>query len=303
MAEIIDGNAIADEIKEEILEETAGLKEKGITPGIATLLVGDDFGSRMYRKAVEKNCESVGFSYVDKTLPSETTEEEVIKVVEELNENPEVSGILPLRPFPEHISDSAVINTIRVDKDIDCFHPFNMGKLTLGEPTLAPCTPSACVELMERVGVDFEGAEIVVVGHSNIVGKPVALLCLNRNATTTVTHIFTSQAGNLEKHTTGADILIVAAGKAGLITPDQVKEGAVVIDVGINRVKVLDEDGNPVLNEKGKPKTRTVGDVDFDAVEPVAKAITPVPGGVGAVTNMMLLNNALKAAKMQAGME
>jgi methylenetetrahydrofolate dehydrogenase (NADP+)/methenyltetrahydrofolate cyclohydrolase len=303
MAEIIDGNAIADEIKEEILQEKAGLEAKGITPGIATLLVGDDFGSRMYRGQVEKNCESVGFNYIEKTLPVETTEEQVIEIVKELNADPEVSGILPLRPFPEHISDSAVIQNIREDKDIDCFHPANMGRLALGEPTLAPCTPSACIELMERAGVEFEGAEIVVTGHSNIVGKPVALLALNRNATVTVTHIFTSQAGNLAKHTTGADILIVAAGKAGLITADLVKEGAVVIDVGINRVKVLDDEGNPVLNEKGKPKTKTVGDVAFDEVKDKCKAITPVPGGVGAVTNMMLLKNALTAAKMQAGPE
>ncbi|MBU4193496.1 MAG: bifunctional 5,10-methylene-tetrahydrofolate dehydrogenase/5,10-methylene-tetrahydrofolate cyclohydrolase [Actinobacteria bacterium] len=303
MAEIIDGNAIADEIKAEIVAEIEKLKEKGITAGIATLLVGDDFGSRMYRKQVERNCESVEFNYIEKTLPAETTEEEVVKVVQELNDDPAVSGILPLRPFPEHISDSAVINTIKVDKDIDCFHPFNMGRLTLGEPTLTPCTPSACIELLERVGVEFEGAEIVVVGHSNIVGKPVALLALNRNANVTVSHIFTSQAGNLAKHTTGADILIVAAGKAGLITADLVKDGAVVIDVGINRVKVLDDDGNPVLNEKGKPKTRTVGDVDFDNVKDKAKAITPVPGGVGAVTNMILLKNALRAAKTQAGLE
>lgn len=303
MAKIIDGNAIAEEIKKEILDETEKLKGKGITPGIATLLVGDDFGSKMYRGQVEKNCESVGFNYIEKTLPAETSEEEVVEVVKALNDDPAVSGILPLRPFPEQISDSAVINTIRVDKDIDCFHPFNMGRLTLGEPTLAPCTPSACIELLDRVGLDFEGAEIVVVGHSNIVGKPVALLALNRNSTISVTHIFTSQAGNLEKHTTGADILIVAAGKAGLVTADLVKEGAIVIDVGINRVKVLDEEGNPVLNDKGKPKTKTVGDVDFDNVKDKASAITPVPGGVGAVTNMMLLKNAVTAAKMQAGME
>jgi len=303
MAEIIDGNAIADEIKAEIVAEAGKLKEKGVSPGIATLLVGDDFGSRMYRKQVERNCESVGFNYIEKTLPAETTEEEVVKVVKELNDDPAVSGILPLRPFPEHISDSAVINTIRVDKDIDCFHPFNMGRLMLGEPTLTPCTPAACIELLERVGVEFEGAEIVVVGHSNIVGKPVAMLALNRNANITVSHIFTSQAGNLAKHTTGADILIVAAGKAGLVTADLVKDGAVVIDVGINRVKVLDDEGNPVLNEKGKPKTKTVGDVDFDNVKDKTRAITPVPGGVGAVTNMILLSNTLTAAKMQAGLE
>lgn len=297
MATIIDGNAVAEEIRQEIVRETEALKGKGITPGIATLMVGDDFGARMYRGQVEKNCSAVGFNYIEKTLPAETTEEQVVAVVKELNQDPAVSGILPLRPFPEHVSDSAVINTIRVEKDIDCFHPFNMGRLTLGEPTLPPCTPAACIELLERVGTNFEGAEVVVVGHSNIVGKPVALLALNLNSTVTVTHIFTSQAGNLAAHTTGADILIVAAGKAGLVTADLVKEGAVVIDVGINRVKVLDDEGNPVLNEKGKPKTKTVGDVDFDNVRKKAGAITPVPGGVGAVTNMMLLKNALTAAR------
>ncbi|MDD5748273.1 MAG: tetrahydrofolate dehydrogenase/cyclohydrolase catalytic domain-containing protein [Actinomycetota bacterium] len=302
MAEIIDGNAIADEIKREIIADTEKLKEKGIVPGIATLMVGDDFGAKMYRRQVERNCESVGFRYIEKSLPAETTEEEVVDIVRQLNEDVGVSGILPLRPFPEHISDSAVINTIRYEKDIDCFHPFNMGRLTLGEPTLPPCTPAACIEILERIGLDFVGAEVVVVGHSNIVGKPVALLMLNRNSTTTVAHIFTSQAGNLEKHTTGADILIVAAGKAGLITADLVKEGAIVIDVGINRVKVLDEEGNPVLDEKGKQKTKTVGDVDFDNVKDKCRAITPVPGGVGAVTNMMLLKNALTAAKSQKGL-
>ena len=155
---------------------------------------------------------------------------------------------------------------------------------------------------MDRENVNFEGAEIVVVGHSNIVGKPISILCLNRNATVTTTHIYTSMAGNLAKHTTGADILIVAAGKAGLITPDLIKEGAFVIDVGINRVKVLDENGNPVLNEKGKPKTKTVGDVEFETVKEKAGKITPVPGGVGAITNMMLMRNAVKAAKMQNGL-
>jgi methylenetetrahydrofolate dehydrogenase (NADP+)/methenyltetrahydrofolate cyclohydrolase len=177
-----------------------------------------------------------------------------------------------------------------------------MGKLTLGEITFAPATPAACIEIMDREKVNFEGAEICVVGHSNIVGKPISILCLNRNATITTTHIFTSMAGNLEKHTTRADILIVAAGKADLITPDQIQEGAFVIDVGINRVKVLDKNGNPVLNEKGKPKTKTVGDVQFDTVKEKAGKITPVPGGVGSITNMMLMRNAIKAAKIQNGL-
>jgi len=298
-AKVIDCVAIANEMKEEMKKEIETLGKRGAVVGIATLLVGDDFGARMYRKQVERFCEEMGVEYVNVNPPTDSTEEDVVRLVKELNENKKVSGILPLRPFPEHISDYAIINSIDLNKDIDCFHPYNMGKLTLGEITFAPATPSACIEIMERENVNFEGAEIVVVGHSNIVGKPISILCLNRNATVTTTHIFTSMAGNLEKHTTGADILIVAAGKAGLITPELVKEGAFVIDVGINRVKVLDENRNPVLNEKGKPKTKTVGDVDFESVKEKAGKITPVPGGVGAITNMMLMRNAIKACKIQ----
>jgi methylenetetrahydrofolate dehydrogenase (NADP+)/methenyltetrahydrofolate cyclohydrolase len=245
----------------------------------------------------------MGVQYTDENPPADSAEEDVVNAVKALNETDSVSGIIPLRPFPEQISDYAIINTISLNKDIDCFHPYNMGKLTLGEITFAPATPSACIEILDREKTDFEGAEICVVGHSNIVGKPISILCLNRNATITTSHVFTSMAGNLAKHTTVADILIVAAGKAGLITPDLVKEGAFVIDVGINRVKVLDEAGNPVLNDKGKPKSKTVGDVDFDAVKQKAGRITPVPGGVGAITNMMLMRNAINAAKVQHGLE
>jgi methylenetetrahydrofolate dehydrogenase (NADP+) / methenyltetrahydrofolate cyclohydrolase len=311
MTMVIDCVAIGEELMAEIVKETEALKAKGITPGIATLLVGDDFGAKMYRGQVEKFCEEAGFNYINENPSADVTEEEVINIVKKLNADPAVSGILPLRPFPEQVSDSAVINSIDVNKDIDCFQPFNMGKLALGEATFPPATPAAVIEILERYArniekVDpkdfFEGAEIVVVGHSNIVGKPVAYLALNRNATVSVTHVFTSMKGNLDKHTTGADILIVAAGKADLIGPDQVKEGAIVIDVGINRVKVLDDKGEPVLNEKGKPKTKTVGDVSFDAVKDKTKAITPVPGGVGSVTNRMLMKNALKACKITHGL-
>jgi methylenetetrahydrofolate dehydrogenase (NADP+)/methenyltetrahydrofolate cyclohydrolase len=312
MGIVIDCVAIGEELMKEILEETEALKAKGIVPGIATLLVGDDFGAKMYRGQVEKFCQEAGWNYFNENPPADITEAEVIEIVKKLNANPEVSGILPLRPFPEHISDSAVINSIDVNKDIDCFHPFNMGKLALGEPTFPPATPSAVIEILDRYARQYEnvepkdfyeGAEVVVVGHSNIVGKPVAFLMLNRNATTTVCHVFTSMKGNLEKHTKGADVLVVAAGKPDLIGPDQVKEGAIVVDVGINRVKVLDENGNPVLNEKGKPMTKTVGDVSFDKVKDMVKAITPVPGGVGAVTNRMLMKNALRACKIQHGLE
>lgn len=311
MTMVIDCVAIGEELMAEIVKETEALKAKGITPGIATLLVGDDFGAKMYRGQVEKFCEEAGFNYINENPSADVTEEEVINIVKKLNADPAVSGILPLRPFPEQVSDSSVINSIDVNKDIDCFQPFNMGKLALGEATFPPATPAAVIEILERYArniekVDpkdfFEGAEIVVVGHSNIVGKPVAYLALNRNATVSVTHVFTSMKGNLDKHTTGADILIVAAGKADLIGPDQVKEGAIVIDVGINRVKVLDDKGEPVLNEKGKPKTKTVGDVSFDAVKDKTKAITPVPGGVGSVTNRMLMKNALKACKITHGL-
>lgn len=301
-AKVIDCVAIANEIKEELKKEIKDLNAKGVAVGIATVLVGDDFGARMYRGQIEKFCQEIEIEYVNSNPPADSSEEDVVKIINELNENKKVSGILPLRPFPGHISDYAIINSIDLNKDIDCFHPYNMGKLTLGEITFAPATPSACIEIMDRENVNFEGAEIVVVGHSNIVGKPISVLCINRNATTSTTHIFTSMAGNLAKHTTGADFLIVAAGKAGLITPDLVKEGAFVIDVGINRVKVLDENGNPVLNEKGKPKTKTVGDVDFDNVKEKAGRITTVPGGVGAITNMMLMRNAVKAAKIQNGL-
>lgn len=301
-AQVIDCIAIANELEKELVHEIKNLKAKGIPVGIATVLVGDDFGAKMYRGQVEKFCQKMGVEYINANPAADASEEDVVRVVKELNQKKDVSGILPLRPFPEGISDYAIINSIDVNKDIDCFHPYNMGKLTLGEITFAPATPSACIEVMERENVNFEGAEIVVVGHSNIVGKPISILCINKNATTTTTHIFTSMAGNLKKHTIGADILIVAAGKAGLITPDLVKEGVFVIDVGINRVKVFDENGKPVLNEKGKQKTRTVGDVDFEKVKEKASKITPVPGGVGAITNMMLMKNAVKAAKIQNGL-
>jgi methylenetetrahydrofolate dehydrogenase (NADP+) / methenyltetrahydrofolate cyclohydrolase len=312
MTLVIDCVAIGDELMKEIIAETEALKAKGITPGIATLLVGDDFGANMYRGQVEKFCEEAGFNYINENPAADVTEEGVIEIVKRLNADKAVSGILPLRPFPEHISDSSVINTIDVNKDIDCFNPFNMGKLALGEPDFPPATPSAVIEILNRYAKEvekvdpkdfFEGAEICVVGHSNIVGKPAAFLALNRNANVTVSHVFTSMKGNLAKHTTGADILIVAAGKADLIGPDLVKDGAIVIDVGINRVKVLDEAGEPVLNDKGKPKTKTVGDVSFDAVKDKCKAITPVPGGVGSVTNRMLMKNALRACKIANGLE
>jgi methylenetetrahydrofolate dehydrogenase (NADP+)/methenyltetrahydrofolate cyclohydrolase len=306
-AKIIDGKAIAAELREELARELTELKAAGARPGIATLMVGDDFGAVMYRGAVEKFCAEMGLGYRNEALPADANEETVVATVRSLNEDPAVSGILPLRPFPPQVSDSAVINSIDYGKDVDCFHPFNMGRLALGEPGFPPATPAACVELLERYlraeGRDvtdaLEGAEICVVGHSNTVGKPLALLLLNRNATTTVSHVFTSNRGNLAKHTSAADYLVVAAGVPHLIGADLVKPGAVVLDVGINRGRK-----NPCRAcgaDLAEAEAKTLGDVDFEAVSAVAAAITPVPGGVGAVTNMMLARNTLRAARLQSG--
>lgn len=317
-AKIIDGKAIAEELRAELAKELAALKAAGSEPGIATLMVGDDFGAGMYRGAVEKFCGEMGLGYRNEVLPADAKESAVVKVVKSLNADSAVSGILPLRPFPEQVSDTVVIQSIDVGKDVDCFHPANMGNLTLGEPTFPPATPSACMELLERYltgeGRDvtdaLEGAEVCVVGHSNTVGKPLALLLLNRNATTTVTHVYTSNRGNLAKHTQVADYLVVAAGVPHLVGADLVKEGAVVLDVGINRVVVCPNCGTLNRGKKqpckkcgadlSEAQSKTVGDVDFDAVSTKAAAITPVPGGVGAVTNMMLARNTLRAARLQA---
>jgi len=273
----------------------------------------------MYRGSVEKFCGEMGLGYRSEALSADASEAAVIAAVRSLNEDPLVSGILPLRPFPTHVSDSVVIGSIGLDKDVDCFHPFNMGRLALGEPTFPPATPAACMELLERYlrgeGLDvtdaLEGAEVCVVGHSNTVGKPLALLLVNRNATTTVTHVFTSNRGNLAKHTQVADYLVVATGVPHLVGADLVKEGAVVLDVGINRVVVCPACGTINRSKKNpcrvcgadlaEAQAKTVGDVDFDAVSAKARAITPVPGGVGAVTNMMLARNTLRAARLQLG--
>lgn len=316
-ATVIDGKAIAAELRAELARELEELKSQGARPGIATLFVGEDFGAGMYRGAVEKFCAEMGLGYRSEILPANAAERSVVEAVESLNRDPAVSGILPLRPFPPQVSDSVVINSISVDKDVDCFHPFNMGRLALGEPTFPPATPAACMEVLARYlrseGRDtaeaLEGAEVCVVGHSNTVGKPLALLLLNANATTTVAHVYTSNKGKLAKHTLAADYLVVAAGVPHLVSADLVKEGAVVLDVGINRVVLCPTCG--ALNRGKKSPCRvcgagladaeakTVGDADYEAVAQKAKAITPVPGGVGAVTNMMLARNTLRAARFE----
>jgi len=277
-AKIIDGKAIASEIREDIKREVDAVKkEKGIIPGLAVVLVGEDPASQTYVRNKEKACQKVGMYSEVYRLPAETTQEKVLAVVDELNQNPKIHGILVQLPLPDHIDEKAVINAINPDKDVDGFHPVNVGKLYIGDPGFVPCTPNGVIELLERSGVAIKGKEAVVVGRSNIVGKPVAQLLLARHATVTICH---SRTSDLASHTRRAEILVVATGRAKMITGDMVKEGAVVIDVGVNRV-----DG------------KLVGDVDFDAASQRASAITPVPGGVGPMTITMLLKNTLQAAQ------
>jgi methylenetetrahydrofolate dehydrogenase (NADP+)/methenyltetrahydrofolate cyclohydrolase len=304
VAEIIDGNAIAEEIKAELRAELAALAARGVTPGVATVLVGEDYGARMYRRQIERLAGEIGLGYRDVTLPGETALAEVLAGIRSLNEDPTVHGVLPLRPLPKGM-EAPVLEALDPAKDIDCLHPINAGRLSLGQPAVYPATPWACYVLLERYfarqGLDpraaFEGKELVIVGRSNIVGKPAYFLALERNATTTTVHSFTWRAGTLPLHTRRADILIVAMGKAEFIKAEMVKPGAIVVDVGINMVPVLDAAGHPVVDEKGKAKRRTAGDVAFDEVKAVAGAITPVPGGVGSVTNVLLMRNVVRAAQ------
>ncbi|MDQ7848842.1 MAG: tetrahydrofolate dehydrogenase/cyclohydrolase catalytic domain-containing protein [Armatimonadota bacterium] len=307
VADVIDGAAIAEELKAELRAEVAALAERDTTPGVATVLVGEDYGAKMYRRQIERLAAEVGLAYRDVTLPGQSPLEDVLTSVRALNQDPGVHGILPLRPLPKGM-EGPVLEALHPAKDIDCLHPINAGRLALGQPSVYPATPWACYVLLERYfarkGLDpktvFEGKELVIVGRSNIVGKPAYFLALERNATTTTVHSFTWRAGNLPAHTRRADILIVAMGKAEFIKGDMVKPGAVVVDVGINMIPVLDASGNPVVDEKGRPRRKTVGDVAFEEVKEVAGAITPVPGGVGSVTNVLLMRNVVRAAAAAA---
>ncbi|GJL78737.1 MAG: bifunctional protein FolD [Nitrospinaceae bacterium] len=279
---LIDGKKVALEIKNRIGQEVERLKKQsGRVPGLATVLVGEDPASAVYVRNKNKTCKELGFQSFQHTLPDNTKEEELLALVEELNRNEEVSGILVQLPLPKHIDSDKVLEAIDPGKDVDGFHPVSMGRLMMGSAVLAPCTPSGIIEMLDFYGVGIEGRHAVVLGRSNIVGKPVALLLLHRNATVTVCH---SRTKDLPAVTQTADLLIAAVGKANFVTGDMVKGGAVVIDVGINRV-----DG------------KLVGDVAFDEVEPKASLITPVPGGVGPMTIALLMQNTLKA--FQAGIE
>ena len=292
-AEIISGSEIAKQIREELKQEVAELKEKhNVVPGLVTVLVGEDPASQVYVGAKEKTSNALGFYSKRQDLPADTSEEELLARIEKLNKDPKIHGILVQLPLPKHINETKVLYAIDPKKDVDGFHPVNVGKLMIGEPDYIPCTPHGIWQLLIRSGTQIEGAEVVVVGRSNIVGKPIANILLqkqkNANATVTICH---TRSRDMAFHTKRADILIVAAGKAKAITADMVKEGVVVIDVGVNQIGTT-ADGKRII----------CGDVDFDAVKEKAKAITPVPGGVGPMTITMLMLNTLRAAKLAAGL-
>ena len=279
MAEIINGKYVSSEVRKSITADIESFKRDfGVTPGLAVILVGNNPASAVYVRNKHKACLEVGINSYEITMPEETTEDELLSKIDELNENPDVHGILVQLPLPKHISEEKVINRISPAKDVDAFHPTNVGKIVAGKYDFLPCTPAGIMELLHFYNVDISGKECVVIGRSNIVGKPMALLLLAENGTVTVCH---SRTKELKEVTRRADILVVAIGKANFVTADMVKDGAVVIDVGINRT----EDG------------KLCGDVNFSEVEPKASKITPVPGGVGPMTITMLLKNTLTAAK------
>jgi len=289
-AEIISGKEVAKTIREELTQEVAELKEKhGIVPGLCTVLVGEDPASVSYVTAKGKACEKIGMKSMHHELPADTSEEDLLKLVDQLNHDDEVNGILVQLPLPKHIDENKVLYAIDPNKDVDGFHPVNVGRLVIGEELFPPCTPAGIQELIVRSGTPTEGAEVVVVGRSNIVGKPISVMMVQKkpgaNATVTVCHTRTK---DMASHTKRADILIVAAGVQNAVTADMVKPGATVIDVGVNRIG---------FTESGKAKL--VGDVDFEAVKEVAGKITPVPGGVGPMTITMLLKNTVRAAKLK----
>jgi methylenetetrahydrofolate dehydrogenase (NADP+)/methenyltetrahydrofolate cyclohydrolase len=279
-AAIIDGKKISSDIKSELAVEVAGLKKQGIEPGLTVVLVGGDPASQVYVSNKEKACEQVGIRSVKHELPASTTQEELLALVRQLNEDDTVDGILVQLPLPEHINENDILLAIDPDKDVDCFHPFNVGRLVIGESIFEPCTPSGVIELLKRYDIDIAGSHAVIVGRSNIVGKPAAMLLLQNNATVEICH---SRTKDLAEETRRADILVAAIGRPKFITADMVKPGAAVIDVGVNRT------------DEG-----LCGDVDYEGVKEVASAITPVPGGVGPMTIAILMRNTVAAAKAKA---
>lgn len=278
MAKILSGKEVSARIKEKLKAEVAALTEKGVTPGLAVVIVGNDPASKVYVGRKEAMCAELGMYSEKYSLPEDTAQSELLALIEKLNSDPNIHGILVQLPLPEPLDEKAVIAAIAPQKDVDAFHPVNVGKIMIGDYDFVPCTPAGIMELIAESGVEVEGKNCVVIGRSNIVGKPMSMLLLHKNGTVTICH---SRTKNLAEITRNADILVAAVGRAHFVTADMVKPGAVVIDVGMNRL----EDG------------KLAGDVDFDAVEPIVAAITPVPGGVGPMTISMLMRNTLTAAK------
>ncbi len=285
-ADLILGKEVAEEVFVDLRKRIAALKDAGTTPGLAVILVGDDPASQVYVRNKVRKCEELGMRSVKIEMPATTTQEELLAKVAELNADPAVHGFLVQLPLPKHIDEKAVINAIDPAKDADCFHPVNVGKMLIGEPDFLPATPAGVMEMLKRRGIQTAGKHAVVIGRSNIVGKPMAAILMQRGADATVT-VANSRTEDLASITRTADILIAAVGKPGFVTADMVKDGAVVIDVGTNRI---DDPSSP----KG---SRLVGDVDFEAVKEKASWITPVPGGVGPMTICMLMANAVRAAE------
>jgi methylenetetrahydrofolate dehydrogenase (NADP+)/methenyltetrahydrofolate cyclohydrolase len=293
-AQIIDGKIVAAEMLAELKEEVAKLKGQGIVPGLGVILVGDDPASKSYVTSKERTCKEIGIYSDDNRLDAKTPQKELIALIDKMNNDPKINGILVQLPLPDGFNESEVLLTIDPDKDVDGFHPINIGKMILGEKAFLPCTPYGIIQLLIRSGITTEGAEVVIVGRSNTVGKPLANMLIQKNpsgnATVTICHTRTK---NISSHTKQADIIIAAVGRPNTITADMIKEGVVVIDVGINRV----EDATK------KRGYRLVGDVDFEAVKEKAGMITPVPGGVGPMTITMLLYNTVESAKRAAGID
>ncbi|MFQ5433902.1 MAG: bifunctional methylenetetrahydrofolate dehydrogenase/methenyltetrahydrofolate cyclohydrolase FolD [Anaerolineae bacterium] len=285
---IIDGKAIAAKVREEVRQAVAKMKaDSGYVPGLATVLVGDNTASSTYVRMKQKACAELGINSFGHTLPGDATQEDVEELVSKLNADPAVNGILVQLPLPNHLEEEAVLNTIDLEKDVDGFHPVNIGRLAMKgrDPLFIPCTPAGCMRLLKEAGVETSGAEAVIVGRSNIVGLPMAMLLQKANATVTICH---SRTRDLAEHVHNADIVVAAIGRAEMITGDMIKPGAAVIDVGINRKD----------DPSKKRGYRLVGDVDYESAAAVAGAITPVPGGVGPMTIAMLMENTYRAAKI-----
>jgi len=301
-AQIIDGKVIAQQVRDEVAQTVAKRTAEGKPqPTLATVLVGERVDSATYVSAKQKACAELGMGSISHHLPAETTQEDLENLIRELNADPQVNGILVQLPLPSHLNEERVLQLISIEKDVDGFSPINIGRLAQKgrEPLFVPCTPYGCIYLLEKSGVQIDGANAVVLGRSNIVGMPAALLLIGKNATVTVCHSRTKDLPGVVRQ---ADILIAAIGRAEMVRGDWIKPGAAVIDVGVNGIPVLNPDGSPVISEKtGKPRQKLVGDVNFEEAKNVAGFITPVPGGVGPMTIAMLMRNTLRAAEIQQG--